>query len=66
MDLASIERIVALVGALVVGGAALWSLRLEWPKSGLDDHVTKIMLGLLALGCVIVILVATRVLQGIA
>ena len=66
MDLGSIERIVALVGALIVGAAALWSLRLEWPKSGLDDHVTKIMLGLLALGCVIVILVATRVLQGIA
>jgi hypothetical protein len=66
MDVASIERMVALIGAVVVGSAALWSLRLEWPKSGLDDHVTKVMLGLLALGCIIVILVATRVLQGIA
>lgn len=66
MDIASIERIIALIGGLVVGGAALWSLRLEWPKSGLDDHVTKIMLALLALGCFIVILVATRVLPGIA
>ena len=66
MDIAAIERIIALVGAFVVGGAALWSLRLEWPKSGLDDHVTKIMLALLALGCFIVILVATRILPGIA
>lgn len=66
MDIAAIERLVALIGAVVVGAAALWSLRLEWPKNGLDDHVTKIMLALLALGCIIVILVATRVLQGIA
>ncbi len=66
MDLAGIERIIALVGALGVGTAALWSLRLEWPKTGLDDNVAKIMLGLLALGCCIVVLVATRVLHGIA
>ncbi|HLJ83124.1 MAG TPA: hypothetical protein VKT51_02970 [Candidatus Eremiobacteraceae bacterium] len=66
MDAAAIERTIALVGAIVVGTAALWSLKLEWPKTGLDDHVAKIMLGLLALGCCIVILVATRVLHGIA
>ena len=66
MDAASIERTIALIGALVVGVSALWSLRLEWPKSGLDDHVAKVMLGLLALGCFIVILVATGVLHGIA
>ena len=66
MDIASVERTIALIGAFVVGGAALWSLRLEWPKSGLDDHVTKVMLALLALGCFIVILVATRILPGIA
>jgi hypothetical protein len=66
VDAGSIERIIALVGAIVVGTAALWSLKLEWPKTGLDDNVAKIMLGLLALGCCIVILVATRVLHGIA
>lgn len=58
MDIAYIERIVAVIGAIVVGASALTSLRAEWPKTGLDDHVTKIMLILLTLGCVIVTLVA--------
>ena len=65
MDLDVILRVIAFVGAVVVGLSALQSLIAEWPKKGLDDHVTKIMLGLLALGCVIVIFVAFGIFPGI-
>jgi len=66
MDIDVILRVVAFAGAVVVGLSALMSLHAEWPKKGLDDHVTKVMLALLALGCVIVILVAFGVFPGIA
>jgi len=66
MDVDVILRIVAFVGAVIVGLSALTSLIAEWPKQGLDDNVTKVMLALLALGCVIVILVAFGFLPGIA
>jgi uncharacterized membrane protein YdjX (TVP38/TMEM64 family) len=65
MTLDAILRIIAFAGAVVVGLSALTSLRAEWPKRGLDDHVTKVMLGLLALGCVIVIMVAFGFFPGI-
>jgi len=58
MDAAHIERTIAFIGALVVAAAALTSLRAEWKKTNLDDHITKIMLALLTLGCIIVIVVA--------
>jgi len=28
----------------------------EWPKNGLDDIVTKLLLGLMAFGCLLVLL----------
>lgn len=58
MDAHIIERIIALIGAIVVALFALKALREEWPKKNLDDHVTKIMMGLLTIGCLIVIIVA--------
>ena len=60
--LAGPERIIAAIGALIVGYFALVSLRGEWPKTGLDDNVTKVLLGLMALGCVFVLLAAGGVL----
>lgn len=66
MELDVVLRIIAFVGAVIVGLSASMSLVAEWPKRGLDDHVTKVMLGLLALGCVIVILVAFGIFPGIA
>ncbi|HLW38679.1 MAG TPA: hypothetical protein VKR99_09645 [Candidatus Eremiobacteraceae bacterium] len=58
MHAAEIERIIAFIGAIVVAVSALTSLRAEWKKTNLDDHVTKIMLILLTVGCVIVVIVA--------
>jgi NADH:ubiquinone oxidoreductase subunit 6 (subunit J) len=66
MEVDLILRVVAFVGAVIVGLSALMSLQAEWPKRNLDDHVTKVMLALLALGCFIVIMVAFGVFPGIA
>ncbi len=56
MSLEVIEKVIALIGALIVGGFAFVALRGEWHKTGLDDHVTKLLLGLMAFGCVLVLL----------
>jgi hypothetical protein len=56
MDLAVIEKVVATLGAIVVFVFALIGLRGEWPKNGLDDIVTKLLLGLMAFGCLLVLL----------
>ena len=62
MELAGAERVLAFVGALIVGGFAVVALRGEWHKSGLDDQVTKLLLGLMAFGCVLVLLAVFGVL----
>jgi len=62
MDLAGLEKIIALVGAVVVGVFAVISLKGEWNKNGLDDQVTKLLLGLMAFGCVLVLLAAFGIL----
>jgi hypothetical protein len=58
MDIHIIERVVAAMGAVFVGLFALRSLADEWHKTALDDHVAKVMMTLLAIGCVIVLFVA--------
>ena len=62
MDLAQAEKIIAIIGALVVATFAVIGLRGEWHKNGLDDVVTKILLGLMAFGCILVILAGVNVL----
>jgi hypothetical protein len=52
MTAALIERVIALIGSLLVGGTATLQLREEWPLNGLDAQVTKLLLGLMILGCV--------------
>ncbi len=54
-------RIIALIGSVVVGIAALIALRDEWKKTALEDNVTKIMMVLLTIGCVFAALVAVGV-----
>lgn len=51
-------RIIALVGSVVVAAVALIALRSEWHKTQLEDHITKIMMVLLTIGCVEVFFVA--------
>ncbi len=53
---ASIEKAIAFVLAIVVGGTTSWQLAKDWSTGGLDNQVTKLLLGLMAFGCVLVIL----------
>ncbi len=61
MSLATVEYTIGIIGALIVGWVAVTSLRAEWNSTGLDNNVTKVMLALLALGCVLVLLVGFHV-----
>lgn len=62
MDAVNIERVIAIVGALVVGGSASVALKNDWRTPGLENQVFKLMLGLLALGCVLALLAAVGIL----
>ncbi len=55
MDLAVIERGTALVGAIVVGVFASIALKEDWNAKGLDNDTTKLLLGLMAFGCLMVL-----------
>jgi hypothetical protein len=62
MDAATIERILALIGAIVVGITAFVQLRNDWDARGLDAVVTKVLLGLMALGCIFALLASLHIL----
>ena len=61
MDLAIIERGTALIGAIIVGAFALIALKEDWHAEGLDNNTTKLLLGLMAFGCVMVFFAAIGV-----
>jgi Na+/H+ antiporter NhaD/arsenite permease-like protein len=57
-----LERAVAIIGAVIVGGTAVVQLRNELPLRSLDANVTKLLLGLMIVGCVLAFLAAFNVL----
>ncbi len=57
-------RLIALIGAIVVGGIAAFALYQDRKAPGLDNNVTKLLLGLMVFGCVLVVLAATHVMGG--
>lgn len=61
---ALLERFIAFVGALLVGGTATFQLAREWHVHGLDAQVTKLLLGLMILGCVFAFLASLGILGG--
>jgi hypothetical protein len=61
---ATLERGVAFILALIVGGTTSFQLYKDWSSTGLDNQVTKLLLGLMAFGCVLVVLAAVGVLGG--
>ena len=61
MTASLLERVIALIGSLIVGGTATLQLRNEWPLRGLDAQVTKLLLGLMIIGCVLALLAALNV-----
>jgi hypothetical protein len=62
MNVAIIERGAAFLGAIVVGVSAIVQLKNDWKARGLDADVTKLLLGLMAFGCVLALLAAANVL----
>jgi hypothetical protein len=62
MTIELLERSIALVAALLVGGTATMQLRNELPLRTLDANVTKLLLGLMIVGCVLAFLAAINVL----
>lgn len=64
MNLETVERGLALIAALVVGITAVVQLKNELPARGLDASVTKVLLGLMIVGCVLALLASVKVLGG--
>jgi hypothetical protein len=62
MSVEMLERAFAFVGAIIVGGTAIFQLRNELPLRSLDANVTKLLLGLMIVGCVLAFLTAVNVL----
>ncbi|MGH7728567.1 MAG: hypothetical protein ACRD1G_00935 [Acidimicrobiales bacterium] len=53
---ATFEKGIAFLFAIVVGSTTSYQLYRDWALSGLDHFVTKLLLGLMAFGCILVIL----------
>ena len=62
MDLVMIEHIIAIGGGIVVFTAAVIALKNDWKAGGIDGNLTKVMLGLMAFGCLLAIAAAVGVL----
>jgi hypothetical protein len=62
MTEALVERGVAFAGAILVGVTAIVQLKNDWAARGLDADVTKLLLGLMAFGCVLALLAALKIL----
>jgi hypothetical protein len=66
MNAELIERAIAALGSILVGGTALYQLRNELASRGLDASATKVLLGLLVAGCIMVFFAAINVLGNFA
>jgi hypothetical protein len=64
VNAALIERGLALIGALVVGVTTSVQLRNDWKTTGIENTVTKLLLALMAFGCILVLLAVFGVLGG--
>ena len=61
MSIELLEKALALIGAVLVGGTAVVQLRNELQLRSLDANVTKLLLGLMIVGCVLAFLAAINV-----
>ncbi len=53
--LAGTEKVFSGIAAVLIGVFALVALKNDWKTTGLDNNVTKLLLGLMAFGCVLVL-----------
>lgn len=56
------EKIIAGVFAVLVGVVAIIQLKNDWHTKGLDNNVTKLLLGLMAFGCILVLIASFGIL----
>ena len=69
IDIPLLERIIAMVGGIIVAWTSAVALKNDWTTPGMDNQVFKLMLGLLCLGALIAILAGAGVLgtfKGVA
>jgi uncharacterized membrane protein YphA (DoxX/SURF4 family) len=62
MDIALIERTIAVIGGIIVTIVSAIALKNDWKTPGMDNQVFKVMLGLLCLGGIIALLAGAGVL----
>ena len=62
LDVATLERSIAIVGGIVVALVSGVALKNDWHAQGPDNNVFKLMLGLLCLGAIIAILAGANIL----
>jgi len=62
MDFATLERIGAVIGGIVVGVVAFYALYKDWKTPGVENHVFKVMLLLLGIGAIVALLAGLNVL----
>jgi hypothetical protein len=56
------ERAIAVFGSIIVGGTALYQLKNEFAVRGLDALVTRVLLGLMIVGCALAFFAALNIL----
>jgi len=56
-----IFRAIAIAGAVLVAIVAIYQVRNDWQQTGLDIQVSKLLLAIMAVGCLVVILSSTGV-----
>jgi hypothetical protein len=62
VDIATIERSIAILGGIVVAVVSAIALKNDWKTTGMDNQVFKLMLGLLCLGAAVAVLAGAGVL----
>jgi hypothetical protein len=62
MDIAMLERTIAVIGGILVAIVSIIALKNDWKTPGLDNQVFKVMLGLLFIGAIVALLAGAGVL----
>ena len=62
MDIALLERTLAVIGGIIVAIVSAIALKNDWNTPGLDNQVFKLMLGLLCIGAIVAVLAGVGVL----
>jgi len=61
-DAATLERVTAIVGGIIVAVVSGIALKNDWDSTGADNNVFKLMLALLCIGAIVAVLAGANVL----